>query len=176
MGNCKMNYKFTAILILMFIILTIFADPAYPRNDYLNNGSNSCTYGSVDLSIGKTDRNTNSNNSNPYWDKREEDSNDIRLSFRKNLGVSKKDCNRRNDIALQNEKLKQQLELLKKCGSVNRNPTLKDNKNFIDLVNFCRGIDVGLDNDRPSGSLWDSLKKDYTKENPDVKIYGPKNE
>jgi len=171
-----MNYKFTAILIFMFIILTVFADPAYPRNDYLNNGSNSCTYGSIDLSIGKGNRDSNSNNSSPSWDKREEDNQDIRLSFRKNLGVSKKDCDRRNDIALQNEKLKQQLELLKKCGSVNRNPTLKDNKNFIDLVNFCRGIDIGLENDRPTGSLWDSLKKDYTKENPDVKIYGNENE
>ena len=85
-----MDYRFTAILILMFIGLTIFAEPAYPRNEYLNNNSNSCTYGSIDLSLGQGNRDSKSNNYNSYWDKREEDSNDIRLSFRKNLGVSKK--------------------------------------------------------------------------------------
>ena len=76
-----MNYYFTAILIVLICLLTLI-EPAYPRNDYLNNGTNSCSYGSVDLSIGKGTRDSNSNNSNPYWDKREEDNNDIRLSFR----------------------------------------------------------------------------------------------
>ena len=43
----EFNYKFTALLIIMFIILTLFAKPAYPRNDYLNNGSNECRYGEM---------------------------------------------------------------------------------------------------------------------------------
>jgi len=30
-----MNYKFTALLIIMFIMLTLFAKPAYPKNEYL---------------------------------------------------------------------------------------------------------------------------------------------
>ena len=172
-----MDYRFTAILILMFIGLTIFAEPAYPRNEYLNNNSNSCTYGSIDLSLGQGNRDSKSNNYNSYWDKREEDSNDIRLSFRKNLGVSKKDCDRRNAISLQNEKLKQQLELLRKCNSVNKNSTLQYNENFNELVSYCKGIGVGSKNEtRPTGSLWKELKEDYKKENPDIKLYGPKNE
>tara|TARA_R110000868_G_scaffold317492_1_gene578329 strand:- start:38 stop:571 length:534 start_codon:yes stop_codon:yes gene_type:complete len=171
------NWKFTALLILAMIFMTVFMKPGHTRNDYLNNGSQKCTYGSVDLSISKGDRDSNSNNSNPYWDKREEDNNQITLSFRKDLGISKKTCDQQNRISLQNEKLKQQLELFKKCGSVNRNPTLKDNENFVDLVNYCRGMGVGLIEDtRPTGSLWNKLKKDYKKENPEIKLYGPKNE
>ncbi len=46
-----MNYKFTAILIIMFVCLTLFAKPAYPRNDYLNNYGDRCTYGSVELTL-----------------------------------------------------------------------------------------------------------------------------
>ena len=82
MGNCKMPIKnITAIIIFMFIILTVFADPAYPRNDYLNNGSNSSTYEtSRELSFGKGNRDSNSNNSSPSWNKREEDNQDTRLS------------------------------------------------------------------------------------------------
>ena len=31
MENCRMDYRFTAILILMLVGLTLFAEPAYPR-------------------------------------------------------------------------------------------------------------------------------------------------
>ena len=31
-----MDYRFTAILILMLTMLAFFAEPAYPRNEYLN--------------------------------------------------------------------------------------------------------------------------------------------
>ena len=43
-----MDYRFTAILIIMFICLTLFAKPAYPKNEYLNNGTNTCSTGSVE--------------------------------------------------------------------------------------------------------------------------------
>ena len=43
-----MNYKFTAILIVMLCLLALFADPAYPRNEYLNN-SDRC--GEIDVSV-----------------------------------------------------------------------------------------------------------------------------
>ena len=52
-----MDYRFTAILIIMFICLTLFAKPAYPKNEYLNNGTNTCSTGSVEASIEKEDRN-----------------------------------------------------------------------------------------------------------------------
>ena len=51
----RMDYKFTALLIVMFTLLTLFAKPAYPRNEYLNNGSNTCSTGSVDISVEQRD-------------------------------------------------------------------------------------------------------------------------
>ena len=69
--------------------------------------------------------------------------------------------------------LKQQLELMKMCGKVNKNPTLKYNPNFHLLVAKCSGI-VIPENKKPDGSLWDDLKNDYKKENPDVKLMGDK--
>ena len=44
-----MNYYFTGLLVLAFTILVLFVDPAYPRNEYLNNGTNTCS--TVDLSL-----------------------------------------------------------------------------------------------------------------------------
>ncbi len=46
-----MNYKFTALIIFLMTLLVVFAEPAYPRNDYLNNSGDRCTYGSVELTI-----------------------------------------------------------------------------------------------------------------------------
>ena len=94
---------------------------------------------------------------------------------RKYLGISKRDCDRKNAISLQNEKLKQQLELYKKCGSINRNSTLKYNENFNELVVYCKGVGTSEDS-RPTNNLWKSLKKDYIEKNPEIEIYGPKND
>ena len=46
-----MDYRFTALLIIMFTLLTLFAKPAYPKNEYLTNGTNSCRTGEVDVRI-----------------------------------------------------------------------------------------------------------------------------
>ena len=53
MEIARMNYKFTAILILMLAALAFFADPAYPRNEYLNDGNTRC--GEVDVSVSNRD-------------------------------------------------------------------------------------------------------------------------
>jgi len=41
------------------------------------------------------------------------------------------------------------------------------------LVAKCSGI-VIPENKKPDGSLWDDLKDEYKKENPDVKLMGDK--
>jgi hypothetical protein len=48
MENARMNYYFTGIIILMLTALAFCATPAYPRNEYLNDGNTRC--GEVDLS------------------------------------------------------------------------------------------------------------------------------
>ena len=163
-----MNYYFTGLLVLAFTILVLFVDPAYPRNEYLNEYGARCGDFEVRTDRRDTDYNysDNSTNEQEY----------LSFTYRKYLGV---DCKTINE----NVKIKQQLELMKMCGRVNANPTLKHNPEFSLLVNKCRGIaPSGLDN-RPNdaNSHWDTLKNDYKKENPDVilmndKFIGPTNE
>ena len=164
----RMDYRFTIILLIMITLLALFAEPAYPRNEYLNEYGARCGDFEVRTDRRDTDYNysDNSTNEQEY----------LSFTYRKYLGV---DCKTINE----NVKIKQQLELMKMCGRVNANPTLKHNPEFSLLVNKCRGIaPSGIDN-RPNdaNSHWDTLKNDYKKENPDVilmddKFIGPKNE
>ena len=79
-------------------------------------------------------------------------------------------------VQQENMELKQQLELMKMCGRVNSNPTLKHNPSFNLLVSKCAGVAPTGNNTRPSDSqsLWDDMKDDYKKENPDVKLMNDK--
>jgi hypothetical protein len=165
MEGLRMDYKFTAILILMLTMLAFFAEPAYPRNEYLQNSNERC--GEIETRVTQSvsedqqlqafDRNFN--NGSRY----------LSLTYRKYLGV---DCK----SGKENRMLKQQLELMKMCGQVNSNPSLALNKNFNLLTSKCRGVTPTSNRSRPenSGSLWDELKDEYKKENPDVILMGDK--
>jgi len=152
-----MNYYFTGILIVLLCLIA-WMGPAYPRNEYLNN-SDRC--GEVEARIEKEDRQTNYNSSSSDY---ESDNYRFNLSFRKYLGT---DCK----TSKENMQLKQQLELMKMCNKVNRNPSLAQNPNFTLLVSKCRGvIPQSIETESmPTGSLWDDLKEEYIKENPDSK-------
>jgi hypothetical protein len=164
----RMDYRFTAILILALTMLALFVDPAYPRNEYLNEYGARC--GDFETRVEAEDRNGKYNHYNDNNNYRNDDDN-YRLSFtyRKYLGV---DCKTINE----NVKLKQQLELMKMCGRVNANPSLAYNENFKLLVMKCRGITPARDNTRPDDgkSKWDELKDGYKKENPGIKLMGDK--
>ena len=168
MEIARMNYYFTGLIVLAFTILVLFVDPAYPRNEYLNEYGSRC--GDFETRIEKENRNNDYrhySNNNDY----DSDSENYRLSFtyRKYLGVNCKTIRENVDI-------KQQLELMKMCGRVNANPSLAQNENFRLLVTKCRGITPSRDNTRPDDgkSKWDELKDDYKKENPDIKLMGDK--
>ena len=158
MENARMNYYFTGIIILMLTALAFCATPAYPRNEYLNDGSSRC--GEVDLSV--SNRDYDYDNYDNSWN--ESNSQELRLTFRKYLGT---DCK----TSKENAQLKQQLELMKMCNKVNRNPSLAQNPNFTLLVSKCRGVVPQVDEieSMPTGSLWDELKDDYIKKNPESK-------
>ena len=159
MEIARMNYKFTAILIALLCLMALFMDPAYPRNEYLNDGNTRC--GEFETRIEAEDRETDYT----YGDS-DYESDNYRLSFtyRKYIGT---DCK----TSKENAQLKQQLELMKMCNKVNRNPSLAQNKNFALLVSKCRGVvpEVDETENMPTGSLWDELKEDYIKANPDSK-------
>jgi len=168
MEGLRMDYRFTALLIVMLTLLALFAEPAYPRNEYLNEYGARC--GDFETRVEAEDRNGKYNHYNDNNNYRNDDDN-YRLSFtyRKYLGV---DCKTINE----NVKLKQQLELMKMCGRVNANPSLAYNENFRLLVMKCRGITPTRDTTRPTDdkSLWDNMKDDYKKENPDLKLMNDK--
>jgi hypothetical protein len=165
MESLRMNYRFTALLIVMITLLALLGGPAHSRNEYLNEYGARCgdfetritQNVNEDQQLQPLDRNFN--NGSRY----------LSLTYRKYLGV---DCK----TIKENVDLKQQLELMKMCGRVNNNPSLAYNENFRLLVSKCRGVTPTEINNRPdnSGSAWDSLKNDYKEENPDITLMGDK--
>ena len=174
MEVARMNYYFTGVLIILMTLLAFCATPAYPRNEYLNNGTNTCSTGDFSLSVEQRDSesryrhyNPDNNYSSPSDDR------SLRLTWRKYLGSACTD--EFKAVQQENMELKQQLELMKMCGKVNKNPTLKHNPNFKLLVSKCSGIVIPDDKiKKPEGSYWDSIKNNYKKENPDIKLMGDK--
>ena len=174
MEIARMNYYFTGALVILFVLLC-FIKPAHSRNDYLNNGTNTCSTGDLSVSIEQRDYENRyrhydpTNNYNSPSDDRS-----LRLTWRHYLGSA---CTDEFKIVQQeNMELKQQLELMKMCGRVNSNPTLKHNPSFNLLVSKCVGVAPTGNNTRPSDdkSFWDNMKDDYKKENPDLTLMGDK--
>ena len=165
MEGARMNYYFTGLLILALTILAFFVEPAYPKNEYLNEYGVRC--GEMEFRV--EDRNNTQDyhtyNSSDY----DNDSQNFSITYRKYLGT---DCK----TSKENVAIKQQLELMKMCGRVNSNPSLAYNSNFDLLVAKCRGVTPSGDNTRPadSQSLWDDMKDEYKKENPDIQLMGDK--
>ena len=165
MEIARMDYRFTAILIIMLTLLALFGGPAYPKNEYLNEYGVRC--GEMEFRV--EDRNNEQDyhtyNSNDY----DNDSQNFSVTYRKYLGT---DCK----TSKENVQIKQQLELMKMCGRVNSNPSLALNENFALLISKCRGVTPARDNTRPSDSksLWDDMKDDYKKDNPDITLMGDK--
>ena len=155
MEIAKMNYYFTGILIVLMFLLTLI-EPAYPRNEYLNEYGVRC--GEMEISTERRDTDYNYSDSNTHEDQY------LRFTYRKYLGT---DCK----TSKENVAIKQQLELMKMCGRVNSNPSLAYNENFNLLVSKCRGVSPTRDNTRPddSKSHRDNLKDNNKKQNPDIK-------
>ena len=142
-------------LLLILFLSTLFTNQSFARNEYLNNGSNECRYGDVDLSISKREREQDYHtyNSNDYDD----DSHELRLSFRKYLGISKKHCDEQNRIRTQNETLKQQIELYKVCKGIRASEPLPQ---FAELIAYCNGTKPFETRDRvnPYKEMIESIK------------------
>ena len=157
----RMDYRFTAILIIMITLLALFGGPAHSRNEYLNEYGARCG----DMEVRTERRDTDYN----YSDNSTNEQQYLSFTYRKYLGV---DCK----TIKENVAIKQQLELMKMCGRVNNNPSLAYNENFRLLVSKCRGVTPTTDRSRPedSKSAWDDMKDGYKKENPDITLMGDK--
>ena len=155
------------ILFFLFVVTS-----AQARNEYLNNGTNTCAQGSFDVSIEQREDQYNYNHYSPSNNyENTEDDRSVRLTWRKYLGTACTD----EFIAEQEKqmKIKTQLEVIKECKRVPRiNPPPPE---FAELINMCMKVGVmsssHFDGERdfdPKISYWTVLKNQYMKENPDI--------
>ena len=161
-------------ILIVSALFFLFSTTAQARNDYLNNGTNTCAQGSFDVSIEQRDDEYNYNHYSPS-NNYEVTDDDRRVTFtwRKYLGTACTD----EFIAEQEKqmKIKTQLEVIKECKRVPRiNPPPPE---FAELINMCMKVGVistsAYAGDRdfdPKISYWTVLKKQYLKDNPDVVI------
>ena len=161
-------------ILTVSILFFLFSTTAQARNEYLNNGTNTCAQGSFDVSIEQRDDQYNYNHNSPSNNyEGTDDDRSVRLTWRKYLGTACTD----EFIAEQEKqmKIKTQLEVIKECKRVPRiNPPPPE---FAELINMCMKVGVmsstefvGDRDFDPKVSYWTVLKKQYLKDNPDVVI------
>ena len=158
-------------LLLSIAFLMAFATMAEARNEYLNSYSNACQYGSVDLSTSYSQDDSDyrhyspSNDYDNFSDRKE-----LRLSFRKYLGVSKKMCDEQNKVLLENENLRQELEMLKVCQKYADRPLPPQ---FATVEKHCKGLRARPERTKSDEPAWDEMKKEYLEANPGADVYNP---
>ena len=147
--------------ILVGIISTVNAEA---RNEYLNDGTNSCDQGSWEAytEVRQNEYKTGSN--------AESQDQVIGFRWRKSIGpVCDEEFAEEQRLK---QKLKTQLELVKECKRVPRIKPIPIE--FAELINMCMKLGVisnasysERDFD-PKVSYWTELKEQYMKENPDI--------
>ena len=148
------------ILIVSFLLCTT----AEARNEYLNDGTNSCDQGSWEAytEVRQYEYKTGSS--------AESQNQVLGLRWRKSIGpVCDEEFAEEQKLK---QKLKTQLELVKECKRVPRIKPIPTE--FAELINMCMKLGVvspssfdGRDFD-PKISYWTELKQQYMKDNPDV--------
>ena len=146
------------ILIVSFLFITA----AEARNEYLNDGTNSCDQGSWEMytEVRQNEYKTGSN--------AESQDQVIGFRWRKSIGpVCDEEFAEEQRLK---QKLKTQLELVKECKRVPRIKPIP--VEFAELINMCMKLGVvssasfdGRDFD-PKISYWTVLKEQYMKDNP----------
>ena len=159
-------------ILIVSALFFLFSTTAQARNDYLNNGTNTCAQGSFDVSIEQRDDEYNYNHYSPSNNyEGTDDDRRVTFTWRKYLGTACTD----EFIAEQEKqmKIKTQLEVIKECKRVPRiNPPPPE---FAELINMCMKVGVmssshfvGDRDYNPKISYWTVLKEQYLKDNPDV--------
>jgi len=156
--------------LLSILILVLCTKYAQARNEYFNDGFRTCQYGNVDVSTSYSEDDTDyrhyspSNDYDNFSDRKE-----LRFTFRKYLGVSKKDCEEVNKIQRENTALKQELEMLKVCSKYAGRELPPQ---FSTVAEKCRGLMPAVDRsrDEKKNPAWDDMKKEYRDANPGIEM------
>ena len=129
-------------LSLVLVTLVIICRPADAVNEYLNEYTNHCSKGSIELYSdirGADDRYSyydgDGDPDNSYRNYNDDLSGSVGIRWRKELGSSCTDSYKR--LMMQNQKLKQELELLKLCG---RYKELELGVQFATVREMCKGV------------------------------------
>ena len=154
--TCLVNLAW--ILFFLFVVTS----SAQARNEYLNDGTNSCDQGSWETYTEVRQREYKSGTSDESQDQV------IGFRFRKSIGpVCDEEFAEEQKLK---QKLKTQLELIKECKRVPRIKPVP--AEFAELINMCMKLGVISNasyNERdfdPKVSYWTVLKEKYMKENP----------
>ena len=150
------------ILFFLFVVTT----STQARNEYLNDGTNSCDQGSWEAYTEVRQHEYKSGNND------ESQNQTLGFRFRKSIGpVCDEEFAEEQRLK---QKLKTQLELVKECKRVPRiNPPPVE---FAELINMCMKLGVmstASFEDRPDDSIsyWTVLKDGWKKENPDRPVF-----
>ena len=126
-------------ILAVSIVIALFSTTAQARNEYLQNGTNTCSQGSFDVSIEQRDDQYNYNHNSPSNNyEGTDDDRMLRFTYRKYLGSA---CTE-EFIAEQEKqmKIKTQLEVIKECKRVPRiSPPPPE---FAELINMCMKVGV----------------------------------
>ena len=151
-------------ILAVSIVIALFSTTARARNEYLNDGTNSCDQGSWEAYTEVRQHEYKSGNND------ESQNQTLGFRFRKSIGpVCDEEFAEEQRLK---QKLKTQLELVKECKRVPRiNPPPPQ---FAELINMC--AELGLTSTQsfgerdfdPKVSYWTVLKEQYMKENPDI--------
>jgi len=153
-------------ILAVSIVIALFSTTAQARNEYLNDGTNSCDQGSWEAYTEVRQHEYKSGNND------ESQNQTLGFRFRKSIGpVCDEEFAEEQRLK---QKLKTQLELVKECKRVPRiNPPPVE---FAELINMCSKlglVSAASFEDRPDDSIsyWTVLKDGWKKENPDRPVF-----
>jgi hypothetical protein len=124
MEHARMDYRFTAILITMLMLLAFFGGPAHSKNEYLGDNWRDCDSGHIEpyAEISKRDVDYSDNSD----ENKSDDEIRVGVRFRFKIGNT---CDKKFKEAQESRyQLQQQIELLKICRkykSVEMGPELE---------------------------------------------------
>ena len=146
----------------IFLVSLLLCTTVEARNEYLNDGTNSCDQGSWEAYSEVRQHEYKTGSSSESQDKV------IGFRWRKSIGpVCDEEFAKEQRLK---QKLKTQLELVKECKRVPRIKPIPTE--FAELINMCMKLGVVSNasyNERdfdPKISYWTVLKEKYMKENP----------
>ena len=169
MEHARMDYRFTAILIIMLMLLAFFGGPAHSKNEYLGDNWRDCNAGDITPYVeyrkggaDYIDRGSSTHEDHEYR---------VGINFRFKFGNT---CDKKFKKQQENRyELRQQIELLKICRkykSVEMGPELEL------VAKKCRDMKFLKKEDkrkRTDDDLFDEIMKIEHKKQMELKDNGP---